>query len=82
MPQVEIQKKMYDLKAQVKRIDGFSGHADKEELLNYIDNLKLDNLKKIFLVHGDKESKESLKEALEIKGLNVEILKEEKVYKL
>lgn len=82
MPQVEIQKKIYDLKAQVKRIDGFSGHADKEELLNYIDDLKHDNLKKIFLVHGDKESKESLKEALENKGLNVEILKDEKVYKL
>lgn len=42
------------VKADIKIIDGFSGHADKNILLEFLDNFK-DKPKNIFIVHGEKE---------------------------
>ncbi|MDD4677687.1 MAG: MBL fold metallo-hydrolase [Tissierellia bacterium] len=56
--------------AEIYNIEGFSGHADKPSLLNWIGgfNEKPGN---IFIVHGEKESKEAF--AMEVKerfGIN------------
>jgi metallo-beta-lactamase family protein len=41
--------------ARVARINGFSAHADKEELLEWLTGLKKPP-KKVFVVHGESES--------------------------
>ena len=40
------------VRAKVASVDAFSGHADKNELKRYVENLT-GNLKKIFVVHGE-----------------------------
>ncbi|MCX7990706.1 MAG: MBL fold metallo-hydrolase [Proteobacteria bacterium] len=41
------------VRAKIYTINGFSSHADKNILLNFISHLT--NLKKIFLIHGERE---------------------------
>ncbi len=57
--------KIYDsvVKNNAKKVilDGFSGHGDRNELINWVKNTKP---KKLFIVHGEKESMESLSETL------------------
>ena len=59
----------YELNAEVAVINSFSGHADKNELLDFVSACL--PLKRIFLVHGDIEQSHALFEALSQKGLNV-----------
>ena len=44
----------YKLRAKVARVDSFSGHADRNELSRYVQNLTGD-MKKIFVCHGEEE---------------------------
>ena len=44
--------------AEIYNVEGFSGHADKIALLNWIDSFK-EKPGKIFIVHGESESKEA-----------------------
>jgi len=43
--------------AEIYNVEGFSGHADKPALLNWIGSFK-EKPGKIFIVHGEKDSKE------------------------
>lgn len=43
------------IKAEIHSIEGFSGHADKDSLMNWLKGFKK-LPKKIFVVHGEKES--------------------------
>jgi metallo-beta-lactamase family protein len=52
------------VRAQLWTVNGFSAHADQPILINW---LKKADAKKIFLVHGEKESLEGFKEAIEKK---------------
>ncbi len=52
----------YQLNADVETIDGFSAHADKNELLSYIK--ECNQLKKIFLVHGDEDQTQKFHDML------------------
>jgi metallo-beta-lactamase family protein len=45
----------YEVKARVERIHGFSAHADKSELLNWLKELK-EPPRKVFVVHGETDS--------------------------
>jgi len=68
----------YELNAEVVIINSFSGHADRDALIEYI--LASLPLKRIFLVHGDEEQSQALFDALTQKGLNVYIpFKDEEV---
>lgn len=51
---VRILGRSYPVRAQVEKINGFSAHADKKELLKWISGFG-DLPKKIFLVHGEEE---------------------------
>ncbi len=42
----------YEVKAQVASLDAFSGHADKNELVEYV-NALTGNIKKIAVIHGE-----------------------------
>jgi metallo-beta-lactamase family protein len=62
-PQVPIFGEFYDLNCQVEVMDEFSAHADRNDLINWITQGK-ERWQKVFLVHGEPESSESLAEAL------------------
>jgi metallo-beta-lactamase family protein len=53
--QVRILGREYPVKARVVRINGFSAHADKQELLEWLSGLKRPP-RKLFVVHGESES--------------------------
>lgn len=68
----------YELNAEVVIINAMSGHADKDELLEFV-NACLP-LKRIFLVHGEEEQSQALLDVLTQRGLNAYIpLKDEEV---
>ena len=50
--------------ARIEYIEGYSGHADQEGLMNFIYSF-IEKPKHIFLVHGEKESQEVLKNKIE-----------------
>lgn len=57
---VRIFGRPYDLRAEVVIINAFSAHADKNGLIDYCRNCRED-LKQVFIVHGDPEQAESLR---------------------
>lgn len=57
----------YELNAEVSVINSFSGHADQNELYEFV--LGCLPLKRIFLVHGDTEQSQAIFELLSQKGL-------------
>lgn len=69
--------------ATIKKTDQLSGHADHDDIVNYINGIKnKEKLKKIFLVHGEPESMIALKNDLESKKFDVEIPKKGIVFEL
>ena len=52
---VKIFGEPYEVNAEVARIESFSAHADRDELLGFVKGLKQDP-EKIFVVHGEEES--------------------------
>jgi len=56
--------------AEIRTLDAFSGHADQEGLIKWIENMKK-KPKKIFLVHGEYTGQLKLKSELEEK-LNID----------
>ena len=67
----------------VETIDAFSAHADYEESTRWLDSIDTSRLKKIFLVHGEKDAQEFFAEYLKTHGYpNVEIVKYGEVYNL
>lgn len=74
--EVRIFGKLYKVKARVDSIEGYSAHADYEELLAYLSCQNPDLVKKIFLVHGDDDAKLNFRKLLLQKGFkDVEIVK-------
>jgi len=71
-PVMRFLNKEYPLKARVERIDGFSAHADKDEMLRFLQESKL-NVRKIALVHGEEEQMIAFGDTLKEKGYNVVI---------
>lgn len=51
--------------ARIEYIEGYSGHADQEWLLNFVYSFRNKPPKHIFLVHGEEESQRVLKEKIE-----------------
>ena len=62
----------HEVKAQVAKLDAFSGHADRDELLNFARNLTGD-IKKAFAVHGEEESCLAFADALRAELPNAEV---------
>lgn len=59
----------YKVRAAVKSIEAYSGHADYHELIQYLSNQKTRTLKKIFIVHGEDESRTEYEQHLHEAGL-------------
>jgi len=71
VPVVRIFGIEYELNAEVAIINAFSGHADKNELCDFVSGCL--PLEKIFLVHGELEQAQGLFDALSQKGLSAYI---------
>ena len=71
-PIVRLFNKDYPLKAHVTKIGGFSGHADKAEMLRFLKQCNL-RIKKIALVHGEEEQALHFAESLTHEGYAVTI---------
>ncbi len=64
----------YRVRAKVFFMGGLSAHADGDDLVEYIHNVRSDRLQQVYLVHGDIEEATSLKDSLtHDNGLSVTI---------
>lgn len=56
---LDIMEEMIDVRAEIYHLDGFSSHADQDEILWWLKGLQR-KPKKVFIVHGEKNESESL----------------------
>ena len=71
--QVRILGDIYDVKAQICRISGFSAHADRTELLKWLDGLD-GAPRKVFVTHGEPDAAAGLATLIrEKKGWETEV---------
>ena len=68
MEKVNILGEEYSIKCKIKTMDYFSGHADQNELIDYLKLNPVKRLKNIFLVHGEEDQALPLKEKILQKG--------------
>lgn len=66
-PEVRIHGQFYPVKMKIEEILGFSAHADKNDLIRWLDNFKQPP-KRIFLTHGEEKSIMSLSDYLRSRG--------------
>jgi metallo-beta-lactamase family protein len=74
-PRVKFFNKEYPLKARVCKLDGFSAHGDKNEMLRFLKESNL-KIKKIALVHGEEDQILSFAEFLKKEGFAVVVPKQ------
>lgn len=53
---IRVRDKEYRVNANIRKIDVFSGHADKNGLLDFVKSQDPQSIKTIFLSHGEEES--------------------------
>jgi metallo-beta-lactamase family protein len=63
-PRVRIFGEEYVRRAEVHVLNGFSAHADRGELLDWLDRVRSPTLQHVFVVHGEAESSLALAEAI------------------
>jgi metallo-beta-lactamase family protein len=81
--EVKILGERYERRCEVKKLDGLSAHADRDELLLLIKRQNPQKLKHIFLVHGEPEQSEPLAERLRALGFrNVHVPHEGEVFEV
>ncbi|MFQ3547452.1 MAG: MBL fold metallo-hydrolase [Termitinemataceae bacterium] len=81
--EVKIHGEWYKRRAQVEAIDAFSAHADYQETIDWLQEIDTSQLRKIFLVHGEKDAQQVFTQHLARAGFeNVEIVKYGKTYEL
>jgi metallo-beta-lactamase family protein len=74
-PTLRFLNKEYPLKARVVKIGGFSAHADKNEMLRFLNQSNL-RVKRIALVHGEEEQSLPFAETLKGEGYSVLVPKQ------
>ena len=67
VPKIKIYGQDYKLAAQVKKMNGFSAHADRDEMATYIKHIP--GLKQVFVVHGEEEASVAFQAYLEGLGI-------------
>jgi len=45
----------YDVRAKIEKLEGYSAHADRDELLTWVKHFDSTRLKQVFLVHAEEE---------------------------
>ena len=59
--EVRIHGQMFNVEAKVEKVNGFSAHSDRNELLHWLKELKQPP-RKVFVTHGESEAAESFTE--------------------
>lgn len=59
---VRIYGRLYTVNARIEKVNELSAHADSEELFDYMAHIT--GLKKVFFVHGEKESAQKIKKLM------------------
>lgn len=54
----------HKVKAEIRKIEGFSGHGDYREMINYLTTQDVTQIQHTFVVHGDKEAGEAYRDHL------------------
>ena len=80
-PILKILNKEYPLNAHVVKLGGFSAHADKNEMLHFLEASNL-SVKRIALVHGEEEQTLAFAEDLRNKGYDVVVPKPAETIKI
>ena len=72
---VKILGEEFSVNARVEYIEGYSGHADQQGLLNFVCSFRTQMPKHIFLVHGEERAQQVLEEKLkeEIGNIGISI---------
>lgn len=68
--EVSIHGVVYPVKAEVFKIESYSGHGDYREMAEFLKCQDPTKLKKTFLVHGDWEAQQAYKKYLEQQGFS------------
>jgi metallo-beta-lactamase family protein len=72
--EVSIHGTVYEVKAEIKKIESFSGHADYKEMISFLGCQDKSAVEKTFIVHGEYEVQKKYAESLKEEGfVNVEI---------
>ena len=58
--EIKLYGKYFKVNAHVENIEGLSGHADQNELISWLSNIK-QSPENIFIVHAEKEGAEALR---------------------
>lgn len=66
---VKIFGEEYTVRAAIERIDGYSAHADRGELLDYVRRVQRTGLRRVFVVHGEEAASLALAEAIRAMGI-------------
>ena len=62
--EVRIFGETYTRNAEVEILNGFSAHADRDEILRWFDASPSPDLEQVYVVHGEVESSMALAEAI------------------
>jgi metallo-beta-lactamase family protein len=68
-PVIKIFGEEYRLRARVETINGFSAHADRDDLLGYVAALDPERLESAFVVHGDEPASLALADHMRALGV-------------
>ena len=72
--EVSIHGNIYEVKAEVKKIESYSGHGDYREMIGYLDCQDKSTLEKTFIVHGEYDTQKKYVDTLMNEGYkNIEI---------
>jgi metallo-beta-lactamase family protein len=66
--EVSIFGTLYPVRADIERIDSYSGHADYNEMIAFLECQEKEQVKQLILVHGDIDSQEFFRDKLKEKG--------------
>jgi metallo-beta-lactamase family protein len=66
--EVSIHGNIYPVKAEIRKIDSYSGHADYREMIDFLNCQEKSALEKTFIVHGDYETQKSYAARLKKEG--------------
>ena len=70
---VELDGQRYTIRAGVHTLDGYSAHADQQDLLNFVGRMR-DKPRQIRLVHGDAGAKAALAAAIRERHPAIEVV--------
>jgi metallo-beta-lactamase family protein len=65
---VSIHGQIHEVKAEIRRIESYSGHGDYKEMISFLKCQDLNKIEKTILVHGEFESQQKYKTYLEEEG--------------